>query len=124
MEVKNKREDLFTQNLPPVIGSGGGAGITADVLWSGDVSSTEIEITEALEKPITDYVFLTANQISYGGELSGGMLYVPNMGTGAEITNVISMLNPSLPIRIRLYENKVYISSTSNVSAVSLIGIK
>lgn len=124
MEVKNKREDLFTQNLPPVIGAGGGAGFTADVLWSGDVSSTEIEITEALEKPISDYVFLTANQISYGGELSGGLLYVPNMGTGAEISNVIGMLNPSLPIRIRLYENKVYISSTSNVSAVSLIGIK
>lgn len=123
MEVKNKREDLFTKDLPPIIGAGG-AGFTADVLWSGDVSSTEIEITEALEKPISDYVFLTANQISYGGELSGGMLYVPNMGTGAEITNVIGMLNPSLPIRIRLYENKVYISSTSNVSAVSLIGIK
>ena len=124
MEVKNKREDLFTQNLPPIIGAGGGAGFTADVLWSGDVSSTEIEITEALEKPISDYVFLTANQISYGGELSGALLYVPNMGTGAEITNIIGMPNPSLPIRIRLYENKVYISSTSNVSAVSLIGIK
>lgn len=124
MEVKNKREDLFTKDLPPIIGAGGGAGFTADVLWSGDVSSTEIEITEALEKPISDYVFLTANQISYGGELCGALLYVPNMGTGAEITNVIGMLNPSLPIRIRLYENKVYISSTSNVSAVSLIGIK
>ena len=124
MEVKNKREDLFTKDLPPIIGAGGGAGFTADVLWSGDVSSTEVEITEALEKPISDYVFLTANQISYGGELSGGLLYVPNMETSAEISNVIGMLNPSLPIRIRLYENKVYISSTSNVSAVSLIGIK
>lgn len=123
MEVKNKREDLFTQNLPPVIGEGG-TGFTAEVLWNGDVSSTELEITEALEKPITDYVFLTANQISYGGEISGGLLYVANMGTGAEINNVIAMQNPTLPIRIRLYENKVYISSTSNVSAVSLIGIK
>lgn len=123
MEVKNKREDLFTQNLPPIIGEGG-AGFTAEVLWNGDVSSTELEITEALEKPITDYVFLTANQISYGGEISGGLLYVANMGTGAEINNVIAMQNPTLPIRIRLYENKVYISSTSNVSAVSLIGIK
>lgn len=124
MEVKNRREELFTKELPPVIGEGSSGGFTAEVLWSGDVSSTEIEITEALEKPITEYVFLTANQISYGGEVNGGLLYVPNMGTGEAITNVISMQNPSLPIRIRLYENKVYISSTSNVSAVSLIGIK
>lgn len=124
MEVKNRREDLYTKDLPPIIGEGGGAGFTANVLWSGDVSSNEIEITEALENPISDYVFLTANQISYGGEISGGLLYVANMGTGETINNVIAMQNPTLPIIIRLYENKVYISSTSNVSAVSLIGIK
>jgi hypothetical protein len=120
MEVKNKREDLFTKDLPPIIGAGG-AGFTADVLWSGDVTSDELEITDALANPITDYVFLTANQNVNGAEMSGGMLYVPLMGT---VSNYILQHNPSLPIKVRLDGNKAYISSTSDVSNVSLIGIK
>jgi hypothetical protein len=53
--------------------------------------------------------------------MSGGMLYVPLMGT---VSNYILQHNPSLPIKVRLDGNKAYISSTSDVSNVSLIGIK
>ena len=43
MEVKNKREDLFTKDLPPIIGEGGKPTITE--LWHGTlpVNGTAIE---------------------------------------------------------------------------------
>ncbi len=150
MEILNRREQIAAKSLPPVIGEEkagkskygvvkigdginvsngvisvpGSGGVSYDVLWNGDLSSTEVEITDALAKPISDYVFLTANQVSSGGENSGGLLYVPGMIEGESAQNFIGMLNPSLPVKIRLYENKVFISSTSNVTNISVIGIK
>lgn len=63
MEIKNKREDLFTQNLPPVIGEGGSDGITYDILWEGDIipdgQVKPIELTHDLD----DYKFIIACQV-------------------------------------------------------------
>lgn len=60
MEVKNKRENLFTQNLPPVIGEGG---TTYDVLWEGDIipdgQTKPIELTHDLD----DYKLIIACQV-------------------------------------------------------------
>lgn len=124
MEIKNRREDLFTKELPPIIGEGSGGGITATVLWEGNVTSDSVDITAELLHPISDYVFLCVSLLSYGSAASSGILLVSNMQAGSDTRNLIVSLNPSLPIRITLDNDKVYISSTSSVGVVKLIGIK
>ena len=119
MGVVNNRIDIDA--LEKSGGSGGG-GMTTDVLWTGNVTSDYVNIAASLTHPITDYTFLTVSQKNGVNVLSGELLLVANMADGANNVNTIYMGNT--PVRIRLGEGTVSISSTSSLAGITLAGIK
>lgn len=93
MEVKNKREDLFTKTLPPIVGESGSDGITYDVLWEGNIipdgQVKPIELTHDLD----EYKFIIACQVRG-----------TNVGSAASILPVEFMTKQSFyPIFLYVY---------------------
>lgn len=75
MEIVNKREDVFSQSLPPVIGL---TGTDVTLLWKGDLApDAETHVIE-LSEPLENFKFVLA--CAQGGDSifhSGSLLYVP-----------------------------------------------
>lgn len=119
MGVVNNRIDIDALERS---GGGGGGGMTVDSLWSGNVTSDYVNIAGSLAHPITDYTFLTISQKNGVNVLSGELLPVANMADGANNVNTIYMGNT--PVKIRLGDGTVSISSTSGLPGCTLYGIK
>lgn len=119
MGVVNNRIDIDA--LAKSSGGGGGGG-GADVLWQGNITSDNKDITDELTAPIGDYAFLTAVQSLSNTVTAGGVLPVALMSTA--LNNLNTILIGSMQVRLRLGDGTVSISSTTSQNGIILIGIK
>ena len=97
------------------------AGLTVDVLWTGNVTNEYLDITSALAHPITDYKFLAISYNSGSNVQPGQLLYVPNMSTNTNNSNYL--FYGSSNCNIRLGEGTVSIQGSTQ-NGLKLLGIK
>ena len=97
------------------------AGLTVDVLWTGNVTNEYLDITSALAHPITDYKFLAISFNSGSNVVPGQLLYVPNMSTSTNNSNYLYYGTNNC--NIRLGDGTVSIQGSTQ-NGLKLLGIK
>lgn len=97
------------------------AGLTVDVLWTGNVSNDYLDITSALSHPITDYKFLAISFNSGSNVMPGQLLYVDNMSTATNNSNYLYYGTNNC--NIRLGDGTVSIQGSTQ-NGLKLLGIK
>ena len=98
------------------------AGLTVDVLWTGNVTNEYLDITSALAHPITDYKFLAISFNSGSNVQPGQLLYVDNMSTATNNSNYLYY--GSANCNLRLGDGTVSIQGGSTQNGLKLLGIK
>ena len=97
-------------------------GITVDELWTGNISTDYLDITNALAHPITDYKFLCVSLNTGSNVLPSQFLYVPNMSTATYNSNYINFGTNNC--NLRLGDGTVSIQGAAGYNGIKLLGIK